>query len=64
MGGRGGRAGAGVYPSTPPPPAATGICGGNDLRLVAAVVVVVVVAVTMVAVATAVAVERGESGGG
>ncbi len=47
----------------PPPPVATGICGGGDLRSVAAVVVVVV-AVTMVAVAAAVAVERGDSGGG
>jgi hypothetical protein len=46
-----------------PPPAATGIGGGCDLRSVAAVVVVVV-AVTMVAVAVAVAVERGDSGGG
>ncbi len=59
-GGRGGRAGEGVYPFTPPPPAATGIGSGGDLRSVAAVVVVVV-AVTMVAVAIAVALERGDS---
>ena len=53
----------GRIPLRPPPPAATGIGGGSDLRSVAAVVVVGV-AVTMVAVAIAVAVERGDSGGG
>jgi hypothetical protein len=44
-------------------PHGTGIDGGGDLMLVAAVVVVVV-AVTTVAVAIAVTVERGDSVGG
>ncbi len=53
----------GCIPLRFPPPAATGIGSGGDLRSVS-VVVVVVVAVMTVAVAIAVAVERGDSGGG